>query len=165
MPVDPRALGSPGLPPQADVLRRLAELETAIARIERSGWGRGDAFDAAEVSTTSSSYVSLGGPSVTVNVPQAGAPVLLMAVVEWAVASLGGNGVLVAHEPTAGYSLIGQGSGSGPGIYPTFTSSGFFVAGAGGSAGPRTYEMRYAAAVAGNRTYFKNRRFFAWCLG
>ncbi len=40
-PIDPRVLGSPGLPPGADVLRRLAELEARCAKIERgvaSGW-------------------------------------------------------------------------------------------------------------------------------
>lgn len=34
-PIDPRVLGSPGLPPGADVLRRLAELEARCAKIER----------------------------------------------------------------------------------------------------------------------------------
>lgn len=38
-PIDPRVLGSPGLPPEADVLRRLAELEARCAKLERGSAG------------------------------------------------------------------------------------------------------------------------------
>ena len=73
-PVDPRHLGSPGLPPQADVLRRLAELEAAIARLERNQNPAVSQLlpDTVTISGAGSAQ-DLGGPEVALTVPAGGA--------------------------------------------------------------------------------------------
>lgn len=81
-PIDPRVLGSPGLPPGADVYRRLAELEARCAKIER-----GDAAGWTYAEDSGSEVLSTGSPTGAIrcarqlNVPAAGKAVRALGVV------------------------------------------------------------------------------------
>lgn len=82
MPVDPRLLGSPGLPPEADVLRRLSELEAAIARLERAGTPgvRDQTEKLSNFAVSGVSAVDYGVPPITVACPAATFVVVLLSL-------------------------------------------------------------------------------------
>jgi hypothetical protein len=109
-------------------------------------------FKPAEIATSSSTFVAFDGPSVTVQVPEGGAPVVLAASVERRNTTMGDEAWAFIFED--GQSLNARISESGSAAYET--RKGGFVTWA--SAGTHTYELRYSRRPDGTGTAeFRNR--------
>lgn len=173
MSIEPGA-GFP-LDPDAALRARVADLERQAAAFR--GTSSGYDAKAGTVSTNSINYVDLGGPSVTLTVPAAGAFVELYAEAEGRDVGATGipgragvyeaNDLPIANPDDGTYLEFNTGAtfelrrlvpGRGGGSQTKLGLGGRAVLFASG--GQRTYSLRYCHIV-GNVAEFRNRRLWA----
>lgn len=165
MPIDPRRQPITAEGRQVD---RLASLERRLAAQERASLNavfqrRVSDEELAQVQTTSVSYVDLGGPSVTVNVPDGAflAVYVELDFLNWVSAPDASVGLLIDDSPGGIPNTLFNPAGTE--ATPTWETrrlgSRIIIR---ATAGSRTMSFRYKAlAASANPVTFRNRRLWA----